>query len=198
MLPDFPYVKSLVRSRLLRWVKAQVPQLAPVLADIGTFHQHEGRRGQLVRSDASVSEMDFPKQSFQFELDREQMKTLDYEALRDKLTQLAQQMAAAQSRMLFTEVTAATEETGNVVAVGGPLKPQHLLEMLDKMEMRFDPVTLQPIGLKFVMHPELLKKLLPRMKEWESDPTLMAEHERIIAKKREEWRASEDRRKLVD
>ena len=71
--------------------------------------------------------------------------------------------------------------------------------MFRKVEMDFDPQTLQPKpGFVFVMHPDTAASMVPKVKEWEKDPTIKAEYERIIAVKREEWRDREANRKLVD
>ena len=63
--------------------------------------------------------------------------------------------------------------------------------------MDFDPQTLEPKSI-IVMHPELAKYLVPKVKEWEKDPKFKAEHERILTVNRREWRDREANRKLVD
>lgn len=64
--------------------------------------------------------------------------------------------------------------------------------------MEFDPATLQPKGLMFVVHPTQAERFMKLAAEWENDPEFQAEHKRIREKKIEEWRARENRRQLVD
>ena len=127
------------------------------------------------------------------------MRKTDLPALLEKLSDLAKRMAEAQETMLFSRVSAAAEAVGNTVDAGGDFKPEHFLEMVEKVQMDFDPATGEPSkGQVFVMHPDTAAKVVPKVKAWENDPAFKAEYDRIVAKKREEWRAREDRRKLVD
>lgn len=199
MLPDFPKVKAHLQSQLLRWVQIQVPVIAPVLGQVKRFQQHEGKDGILSRADKSTAEMKYQSMQFEFALSRDQMRTTDMDALFTQLTALAEHMAKEQSTMLIERVSEAAEGVGNTIDAGGrPFEQRHLLEMFEKVQTDFDPETEKPTGQSFLMHPSLAAKVIPRAKEWEKDPNFVAEYERIMNKQREEWRAREDRRKLVD
>ena len=73
-----------VRSVLLRWAQEQIPQIAPLLGQVGHFHQHEGKAGHLTRVDKSTEMMDYPPASFAVEIKREEMKSLGLPALFQK------------------------------------------------------------------------------------------------------------------
>lgn len=198
MLPDFPEVKAHVRGTLLRWAKQQVPHFAPLLAEVGRFRQHEGRSGHLVRGDKSAEIINYPGSSFGIEVTKDEMKRLDLDGLIEKFGRLAQQIAEAEEQMMFAKVMEAAESVGNVVSADGDFRPEHFLELLSKTEMNFSPETGEPVGHQFVLDPDTAAKVIPLMREWESDPAFAAEHRRVLEAKREEWRAREDRRKLVD
>ena len=68
---------------------------------------------------------------------------------------------------MFSTIGEAVESVGNTVSAGGDLKPEHLFEMLSKVDMEFDPQTEQPTGMSFVMHAETAATLVPQMQEWE-------------------------------
>lgn len=70
--------------------------------------------------------------------------------------------------------------------------------MMAKVEWSFDPETEEPTGMSFVMHPDTAAKIIPLVKEWEQKPEFKARYEQLVERKREEWRARENRRKLVD
>lgn len=199
MLPDFPAVKAHAQSHLLRWSLAQVPQLAPLLGQITHFHQHEGKSWDLTRSDKSTEEVVFTPARFEFVLTRDEMREIDLPGLFRKLTDMAQQMADAQESMMFAKISAAAESVGNTVNAGGDFRPEHFLEMIEKVQTDFDPKTGElKEGQVFVMHPDTAAKVVPKVKEWEKDPEFKAAYDRIMDRKREEWRAREDRRKLAD
>jgi hypothetical protein len=198
MFPDYPSIKAHVRGIFLRWAQEQVPALAPLLGEIGRFRQHEGRAGHLKRVDESTEIMEYPESSFPIEITRDEMRRLDLQGLFAKFHVLAEQLAEAQGTMMFSKVSEAVEATGNSVSAGGDFQPEHFFQMLSKIEMDFDPQTGEPRGHSWVMHPDTAAAMVPKMKAWETDPAFITEHERILALKREEWRAREDSRRLVD
>lgn len=93
----------------------------------------------------------------------------------------------------------AADSVGNAVHTGGELTPDKFLEVFRRIEMDFDPETLEPApGFVWVMHPETAATVVPKIKEWEKDPEFNAQYSAIINTKREEWRDREASRKLVD
>ena len=198
MLPDFPAVKAAMRSRVLRWCQAQIPMIAPVLGQVHRFQQHEGARAVLARGDQSSAEMTYGPAHFEFVLANEEMRAGDLGSLKSKLSGLAEQMAEVQSKLMFARIGEAAESVGNVVDAGGAFQQKHFLEMIEKVQTDFDPETGQPVNQSFVMHPDTAKKVIPQVQAWEKDPEFVAQYERIMDKKREEWRAREACRKLAD
>jgi hypothetical protein len=198
MLPDFPEVKAHLRAVLFRWAQQQLPQLSPLLGEIGRIYQHEGQPGSLTRADGSTEPLDYSTQSFEFDLTRDEMKHLDLDGLMEKYRALAEQMAAAQSRLMFQKISEAASSVGNTVSAEGQFRREHFLDLISRVEMEFDTATGEPTGQSFIMHPDTAAKIIPLMEEWESDPAFIAEQQRIINAKREEWRVRENRRRLVD
>ncbi len=199
MLPDFPHLKRRVNTRLLRFVREQVPALAPLLRDVSSYMQHEGSRGDLIRADESRDSTTFEAAHFEFELPKEEMRVLDIEALKRRLMELAEQLAAHQSRLMLTRVGEAATAVGNEVNAGGDLRPEHVLEVMRKLQVDFDPLTNKPKpGRAWVMHPDTAAKVVAKMQQWEKDPLFIAELNRIEDQQREDWRAREARRILAD
>ena len=199
MLPDFIRVKTRVNRDLLRWVRQQIPTVAPLMQGVAKYHQHEGKHGRIVRNDGSEDPIDFKHVSCESVLNREEMKRFDWEALLQKLTAVAEQVGRAQTQQMLAVAGEAAESVGNVVPAGGELTPDKFLEVFRRVEMDFDPQTLRPKpGLTIALHPDIAASVLPKVKKWEKDPKYKAEYERIISVKREEWRDREANRKLVD
>lgn len=198
MLPDFTKAKAHANRDLLRWVRQQIPALAPLIQGVATFHQHEGRTGRIVREDESEDLINYSSASFEFVLNREEMKRFDPKTILQKLTEAANQIGQAQTQRMLEAAGEAAESVGNVVRTGGEFTPDKYLEVFRKVEVDFDPQTLQPKPGFLVMHPDIAASVITKVKEWKKDPTFKAEYERIIAVKREEWRDREANRKLVD
>ena len=199
MLPDFTRAKDRANRDLLRWVGQQIPAVAPLLRGVSTVRQHEGKVGRIVRQDESEASIDFCSISSEFVQNREDMKHSDLKAIQEKLLKVAKDFGQDQTRRMLTAAGEAAESVGNVVDAGGELTPDKFLDLFRKVQMDFDPQTLQPKpGFTFVMHPDTAASVVPKVKEWEKDPRCKAEYERILAEKREEWRDREANRKLVD
>ena len=195
MLPDFTRVKTRTNQTLGRWVRQQISIVAPLLKGVATYQQHEGKTSTIVREDGSEDPTDYQTFSGESVMNRDEMKRFDLEGTLQKLRELAIQIGQAQTQGLLKAAEKAADSVGNVVHTQGKLTPDKYLEVYRKLEMDFDPQTLQPTaGHVRVMHPDTAAKV----KEWEKDPVFKAEYEQIMAVKREEWRDREANRKLVD
>jgi hypothetical protein len=199
MLPEFPELKRKLNRLLARMLREQLPLVAPLLEDISTFTQHEGKRGELTRADSSTDSTDFEIARIGVEISKDDMRVFSPEKIRRRIRDFAEQLAEHQSRLMLTRVGEAAAAVGNSVDAKGELKPEHLLDAMRSIHVDFDPETLKPKpGLKFVLHPDTAAKLMPKVKEWEQDPAIIAELQKIEDHQREEWRAREARRTLVD
>lgn len=199
MLPDYPELKAKASARLIQFVRAQVPQIAPLLREISSYAQHEGKHGHLTRADKSTDTVSFPGTQIRITISQEEMRVFDIGALRAHLISMAEQMAEYQMTMMLSRVGEAAASVGNSIAVGGELTADHLLEALRRVQTDFDPSTGTRLpGQAWVMHPDQAARLIPKIQEWERDPSIIAELAKIEDIHREEWRAREARRILAD
>jgi len=183
---------------VLRLLQRRIPQVEPILAQVGRSRMHEGRLARITRQHESAEDMCFPAHTADFTLTRAQMRRMSIEELLTHVTGLAQQLASQQSELMFDRIREATESTGNVVSTRQLGAKEAFLEMERRVLTDFDPETLQPRNMFIVVHPSQAEKLIRLATEWEKDPEFVAERERIRQVKIEEWRAREDSRKLVD
>ena len=198
MFPDFPIVKERGNRLLLSWTQSQIPLISPLLRGVSRTRQYEGATGEIIRPDASSAKLEYPPTEFEFVLSREEMKEFDLQRLQAKLLELAKHFADSQKKQMLQKVSQAAESVGNVVDAQGKLTKEHILEMFRRVQMDFDPVTGEPRMPTLVAHPDTIAKLMEQAKEWEKDPEFLAEHERIMETKKDEWNARESNRKLVD
>ena len=101
MLPDFTKAKSRANRDLLRWVRKQIPAVTPLIQGVATFNQHEGKVVKMVRADDSEATIDYRLESFEFALDREEMRRFDLPGIQRKLIDLAKRVGEAQSKRLL-------------------------------------------------------------------------------------------------
>lgn len=199
MLPDFPSLKKRVNRQLLLFVKAQIPVVAPLLRDVSSFVQHEGVQTAMTRADDSHESIDYARGEFKFTIPTEEMRTFDMDALRTRLVQLAEEIGEHQSKLMLARISEAAESVGNTINAKGEFKREHLLEILRKVQVDFDPATgdRRP-GFSWVMHPDTAAKVLAKVSAWEEDKSFQREIQRVEEEQREAWRAREARRKLAD
>jgi hypothetical protein len=200
MLPDFPEAKAMMQSQLLKWVRAQIPIISPILGQISHYTQHEGRRSELVREDRSVAETTMSAFRGSITFSRDEMRSFDLHSIQEKFQTLAEELATHQSTTLLKSVAEAAESVGNTVdGEGKPLTQEKFLDLFRKVQMEFDPVTEKvSAGFQFVMHPDTAAKVVPLVKEWEQDAEFVRRHEEIMEQQRTAWRVRESRRTLVD
>jgi hypothetical protein len=198
MLPDFPDVKRLVSKAMARATAQEVGVAEPLLREIRHQRVHEGRAATLTRADASTDRFDFRVATAEVVVPAEQMRHVTPAQLLEQVRTVARQFAEQQSRHMFETLTRVIEASGNVVAVGADGGKAAFLEMERRRETDFDPKTLEPSAPTLVLHPTQIESFKAQFEEWHRDPEFVAERERIRYIKLEEWRAREDRRKLVD
>jgi len=111
---------------------------------------------------------------------------------------MAADMASQMERGLFDMLHRTTEEIGNVVDMKGkPITLETYLDMIEKVDMDFDHFGF-PEFPTLVYHPSTAAALATEFNRFRSSSILRARAEQILTKKREEWRARESRRRLVD
>jgi hypothetical protein len=198
MLPDFPKEKDLIGKFWNEYLAHKHREYLGFFATIPSFSIHEGNRWKIERDDGSESEQEFEELSSNFMIDLSEVPELTPEKIMEKINTVAEDTAKKMSQSIFRELEEATEKVGNVVnAKGQPLSQEHFLQMLEKMEASFTPDG-QWDSPAFVMHPNAWKANEEKFKEWEQDEEFKTKQDQIINKKREEWRAREALRKLVD
>lgn len=198
MLPDFPEVKKHAGTLFLRAVTRQIPVHEPILRGIRHTRVHEGCTAMLTRADQSTDKIEFQKASAELSVSRDQMRRITVEQLMEHAAHMAEQFAGQQVQLMIARLSEAIDAVGNAVSAKEIGAKEAFLEMERRIQMEFDPETLQPKNLVFLLHPDQVETFKAQAEEWEKDPEFVAERKRIRQRKLEEWRARENRRKLAD
>lgn len=198
MLPDFPELKKQLRLLLRERLRQSFDRQAPVISEVRRFKSHEGDTFTIHRLDGSVTTSSYHRAETEFSIDRRELPTLTPQQLITRVDEAAGKMAEQASKHFFETLNEAVSKAGNVVnAQGQPISPELIFQVLEKIQLDFDEDG-KPHGLTMVVGPKLAETLRTLIPKWEADPELNRRYERLMDKKREEWRDRESRRKLVD
>jgi hypothetical protein len=197
MLPDYPEIKTKVFKYLKkRLMKNSMP---PPLNEINKSKLYEGNRSILIRPDGFEEELTIEEISSKInEINLAEYENLNFQDIINKIDEIAQEMAKQNFKLLFNSINDAVGKTGNYINVGGELKPKHIFEILDTLQIEFEDDGSFPSSLTILLPPQLEEKAKKVMEEIFHTPELRKKYEKIINQKRSEWRARESCRKLVD
>jgi hypothetical protein len=193
MLPDFPQLKCELRDGILRAIHRASRMKAPLLAEIKTLVQHEGTAHSYDRIDAPSKTDAYEQIGVPIEITFAEVPDLVGERLAAKIDAVAEDIARQEMELFNRRFSESAQEVGNALDAGGaPLTPELFFQMLEGVHMEFGPDG-QLLG-QFRTSPALAKV----MQSWHDDPTIMAQYNALIDRKRDAWRDRENNRKLVD
>jgi hypothetical protein len=157
----------------------------------------EGNRLVFSREDGTEQEMDFKATQVEVSIPREELQTLNPQQMISKFDQAAVEMAKLQHVQTFSEISRAVTAVGNAVeARGQPMGPAQFFEALERISIEFNDRG-EPRLPTMVIHPDMEPTVRATLTSIEYNSELQFQYAEIIARKREEWRARESRRKLV-
>ncbi len=199
MLPDFPELKRGVLEDAYNTMKRILYERHPVLAEIKSYTQHEGRAMRYEQVGYGEKQEDLEAHSFAIEISMEEVPTLIGQKLTEKMATLADAVGEQQMKTLFAKHEEATLMTGNRFdATGKPMDGAMLLDITETMPVDFDPQgNILPTST-FITHPDMMPTYKAAIEEIENDPVLQSRHRETLRKQHADWLNREDRRKLVD
>lgn len=197
MLPDFPNLKREVALGFKRLLRVEVRRRTP-LAAIGVQKAWEGDKIGTVDKDGKWQTKEYEETTGNVPLDKRKVKDLGIGALPEFAQDYAEQVAEAHAKAFYKAADEAAASGSGAAAKGeGPLTMDTFLTCLDAMFMDFDDND-EPIGIEIHRPAQFAESDKAMLALWEKDPVFKARFDAIITKKREEWRARESNRKLVD
>lgn len=198
MLPDYPNIKKRIDSLLLRHLKDEMQRRSPILGQITRAQQHEGHGGTQGDVAGKTSPIEYKKTEAEMVLTRDEMRSVSFDEVMSKVGEMAETLAGAQTRTLFSTVSEAAESAGNVVDGKGRLTQETFLDVVRKVQTDFDPRTGEPRHPTLVVHPDTWEKIKEDVETWDQDPDFNASLAEIEQAQRIAWRDREARRRLVD
>jgi hypothetical protein len=197
MLPDYPELKRELVADLNLLLRLLVRQNAPLVGRIKNYRQVEGDKFTVETNEQYVTKT-FKQLSAQVAIPAGLSSSDTHTKFMEQLVDAAENIAHQSEGMLFSTLDEVTASTGNVLdAKGEPFHPSVLWDMVEKTDLEFDEKTGKPRLPSIVLHPDVMKSILPKFAEWEADLELKARRTEVLEKKKDEWRDRESRRKLV-
>lgn len=201
MLPQYPDTLIAIREVMGHLVRALANQAAPALGSVPTYVRHEGGRESLFRADepdASFTEHQMEEFRVGASVTRAQIRTGGFGAVLECCTEIANQLARAQSQHFFSTLDDVTAKTGNVVNANGPVTPEILLAAYEQITIDFSRNTGEPNLPSWFFHPSQVDSFTDAFGQLHQDPELNAQYTQIINNQRMAWRDREAARRLVD
>ena len=194
MLPDFPELKKAFEEGIIKYYHLKLRN-HPLFRGIKYEHLNEGSHALYQNQNRNYSVEIKPDEiSEGFSATRDEIIDKGPKLFIEMVDSFHQTSVKEMARRMYASAAEAIEKVGNVVdCKGKPLTKEHLLALLEKVEIDFTPDG-DPIMPTLHLSP----KFRSLIQEWETDKNFAEKIDLLIEQKREDWNARESNRKLVD
>lgn len=197
MLPDLPKFRQDLDQLFRVFLETRTKVHLGWFGEMRQSRLFEGNSSTIVREDGLEESFETVEISEGMTVTRNEILGLTPRDVLERLDRVAEGIAAQKARHILKAVSEAAESVGNVFdGRGKPLSHDMILAGLEQMWIEFDPHG-RPLMPSIVTSPAMKERVDALQREMESDPELRARFDRVIDRKREEWRAREARRELV-
>ena len=197
MLPDIASTKRDIHTQLMLYLQIYIRQKDPVLRQIKGFVQHEGAEHRYERVGFEPVREGYSEMGSELRVEMSEIPELIGEPLLAKLRSVGDKLIKQQAAMFYRKVGESAALAGNVFdADGGPMTPDLLLDMIERIETDFDSEG-KPTNA-FVLHPDSAPRFQAIAEKIENDPKLKARSDAIRNRQLEQWLVRENNRKLAD
>lgn len=192
MLPDFPKIKNSIANNFNKYIRDEINK-SQILTNIHKKYYHEGNSFSISNESASTFSSTTCK-SFEhpFELSKDEILNDGIKAFYKKAPALIKKMQEYGEQLFFKTINTTCDQSGNTVNVISKSFEDSLLEAFEKIDVDFDE-KLNPT-INIIIPPQMLKK----SQEIRANQEFEKKFKILLDKKREEFYARENNRKLVD
>lgn len=197
MLPDFPEMKEKIFKDHFKRLNNRINGNMFPFNEISAHRMHEGHRHIIVREDGSEDEINIRKISAEMEISIKEFEKSSRAEVFKKLDGVAKEISMQKTKMILDELETATNKVGNSFDFSGKkLEPEDLFKLFEKIWLEFDENG-KPIFQQIVAGEAAFKAITRVFEEIEKSDVFKSKFDKLIDKKREEWRDREANRKLV-
>lgn len=196
MLPQFTKAKALVAEMANEAMLDAMYEAGPLLLEIGSYHQVEGRHGSFQMTSGEIEKINFTKTSVEMVSPTKPGRGSSLKDLIAVFSKGGADMGAKMQQDILGRIETATEKVGNVVTIkDGEFTPEAFFEMIEKVEIDFDEHGMSHSSL--VLPPEMADGFRKNYQVWQQDPQLKARLAELERKKKEQFHAREASRRLA-
>lgn len=197
MIPDFPKAKRVIQEAQQQFFEdKQKLHLGPFFNNVPKRVMPEGNTIRQIYSPGMEHQTDIKAIKSSFNISLEEIKINPW-IIFEKLAVSAEEFAHQQIQLFFETISKVTEMTGNVINAKKELSIDDFLDGIEKVEFPFDSND-NPVFPAFFASPEVIDKMLAKMKEDEATGNGTGRLQAIVEKKRKIWHDRKNARKLVD
>ena len=198
MLPMFPKSRRAMRDTFTKELFRAMWDVSPILKEISTRPQAEGKEASYERADGKVVQVDYKLRSVEQHSRLEDAKGFAPEAFLQVAADIGVEMGNKMLADIFDTVGKAAKEVGNIVDFKGQgLTFEKFLEMTANVYTEFDDLG-RPDVKTFVGSPEACEDYTKKVREWTSDPAKQAAIVEVIERHRKAFIEREASRRMVD
>jgi hypothetical protein len=194
MLPDFPEEKAKLMQFWMRYFDRQYRHHLGFVGEVPSYRHYEGRDWRIAREDGTIAEASYDEVSAIMEIPTDDLPYLTPDQLAQHVDNIARDMASQVTRRFYEDVAAVAVRTD---AQGRPFGQDLFLEMIESLLVEFNQDG-TPNLPSMVVHPAMWESIQDDVATWDNDEEFRLRFRDVINRKREEWRAREGHRKLVE
>jgi hypothetical protein len=198
MLPSLSALIADLDQLLIYYIRDKSRAADPILQSPST-DQHEGEKRYFEDEDGTRRYFEYKRNESPISIPANEFSRLTLPQLFEKCDAMAEDLARQMARHAYHKLSESTSASGTAVNAGGQAYSVELeLETLATMNIEFDEDVSRPIWPVTIAPPELKDVISRKKQEWIAVPGNAARLGAFVRTKYEQWRAREDRRKLVD
>jgi hypothetical protein len=197
MLPDFPSTKRIVHDAHFRIMFKAMNAAQGIFSDVRVRPIKEGRQTAIRRPAGKVDDTKMHKFQVAETIPMSAVETWTDQQIVEHFEKMGREMGKKQVRATYEELNKVTQETGNVVNAEGTLTPDVFFVAIEKIWIEFDSDG-KPRLPTMVIHPQQAEDWKRLNELMDADPANTRRMEKLMSRKKEEWRERESSRKLVD
>lgn len=201
MLPDYRRTKNIIERHIRRIMVKRAKLISPVLSHAPAMFLHEGLEFEVVRSDGTSERTKLKKARAKIVITDDEVTKSEASILVKRMLSVADDLSNQITQSIFTDLGKGAESVGNIVKTkGGIVTPETILEALSLMWIDFDKNGKPQLPIITPSRPSIYHQQIIN-KAW-SDLFDNCEYkirfDKIMVVKREEYRARESNRRLVE
>lgn len=197
VLPDILPLKEEISRKLEIVFRGRVNEYMGAINEAPRSYIKEGRQTVIIRPDGAREETQMTEASAEISITANDIPSISLQDRLRRMDAAARDIARQINEYAFDQLDQAIEAAGNVVdGAGKVLDPEAYLEVIEKMQLDFDPSG-APSELTLVIPPAMRTQAENTWRVFREDPHYRDLYVDTINRKRREWRAREASRKLV-